>query len=69
MKLKKWSEPVGINEVTSEEYDLFYQPLVNQPGEVWEYGVGLGMPWIHLIRFSIDPLTNKTSFRLGRKID
>ena len=40
-KLKKWSEPIGINEVTSHEYDLFEPPLVAQPGEDWQYGVNL----------------------------
>ncbi|TQB69250.1 hypothetical protein MPDQ_002119 [Monascus purpureus] len=40
-KLKKWSEPIGINEITSEEYDIFGQPLIAQPGEQWEYGVNI----------------------------
>lgn len=40
-KLKKWSEPIGINEVTSEEHDIFGQPLIAQPGEQWEYGVNI----------------------------
>ncbi|KAG9854732.1 beta-lactamase/transpeptidase-like protein, partial [Aureobasidium melanogenum] len=40
-KLKKWSEPRGILEVSSEEYDIFGQPLVNQPGTTWEYGTNI----------------------------
>ncbi|KAG9686768.1 beta-lactamase/transpeptidase-like protein, partial [Aureobasidium melanogenum] len=43
-KLKKWSEPRGILEVSSEEHDIFEQPLVNQPGTMWEYGTN--MDWV-----------------------
>ena len=44
MKLKRWSEPIGIMEDTNRESDIFGQPLVNQPGEKWEYGVS--MDWV-----------------------
>lgn len=40
-KLNKWAEPIGINELTSEEKDIFSQPLVHQPGEGWEYGINM----------------------------
>jgi CubicO group peptidase (beta-lactamase class C family) len=40
-KLKKWHEPIGINEFDSRERDIFTQPLVNQPGSAWEYGVNI----------------------------
>ncbi|KAL1301928.1 hypothetical protein AAFC00_002389 [Neodothiora populina] len=43
-KLKEWSEPTGISEVSSEEFDIFAQPLVNQPGTAWEYGIN--MDWV-----------------------
>ncbi|KAH0334976.1 beta-lactamase/transpeptidase-like protein, partial [Aureobasidium melanogenum] len=43
-KLKKWSEPRGILEVSSDEHDIFEQPLVNQPGTMWEYGTN--MDWV-----------------------
>ena len=39
--------------MTSEEYDLFCQPLVNQPGEVWEYGVNID--WVGRL---IERITN-----------
>ncbi|KAJ4159499.1 uncharacterized protein LMH87_008397 [Akanthomyces muscarius] len=44
MKLKRWSEPIGIMEDANRENDIFGQPLVNQPGENWEYGVSMDWP-------------------------
>lgn len=38
-KLKKWYDPIGIFE--SDESTIFGQPLVNQPGEKFEYGVNM----------------------------
>ncbi|KAH7268470.1 beta-lactamase/transpeptidase-like protein [Fusarium solani] len=38
-KLKKWFEPVGINEFDDQDHDVYTQPLVNQPGSAWEYGI------------------------------
>ncbi|KAL6362721.1 hypothetical protein LRP88_04025 [Fusarium phalaenopsidis] len=40
-KLKKWFEPVGINEFDDQDRDVYTQPLVNQPGSAWEYGIGI----------------------------
>ncbi|KAJ4215071.1 hypothetical protein NW759_010100 [Fusarium solani] len=40
-KLKKWFEPVGINEFDDQDHDVYTQPLVNQPGSAWEYGIGI----------------------------
>lgn len=37
-KLRDYGLPVGIDEFTGDMKD-FVQPLVNQPGERWEYGV------------------------------
>ncbi|KAJ3460392.1 hypothetical protein MRS44_011259 [Fusarium solani] len=41
-KLKKWFEPVGINEFDDQDHDVYTQSLVNQPGSAWEYGIGIG---------------------------
>ncbi|KAK6705296.1 hypothetical protein SNK05_009190 [Fusarium graminearum] len=38
-KIKKWYDPAGIDEFDDQELDVYSQPLVNQPGTVWEYGV------------------------------
>ncbi|KAJ6438095.1 Extracellular metalloprotease [Purpureocillium lavendulum] len=40
-KLKKWYDPIGIDEFDNQECDVFAQPLVNQPGTTWEYGVNI----------------------------
>lgn len=45
--LKKWNDPVGVDEFSGRKFDLFEQPLVNQPGECWEYGTGID--WVGLI--------------------
>jgi CubicO group peptidase (beta-lactamase class C family) len=45
--LKKWSEPIGLAEYSCLNYDIFRQPLVNHPGEHWEYGVNLD--WVGLL--------------------
>lgn len=37
-KLRDYSKPVGYDEFSGCVYDML-QPLVNQPGERWEYGV------------------------------
>jgi hypothetical protein len=36
--LRDYSYPTGYDEFSGHFSD-FQQPLVNQPGEVWEYGV------------------------------
>ncbi|CEF83305.1 hypothetical protein FGSG_07702 [Fusarium graminearum PH-1] len=38
-KIKKWYDPAGIDEFDDQELDVYSQPLVNQPGTIWEYGV------------------------------
>ncbi|KAF7556676.1 hypothetical protein G7Z17_g1268 [Cylindrodendrum hubeiense] len=40
-KLKKWYDPIGIDEFDNPERNIFTQPLVNQPGTTWEYGVNI----------------------------
>ncbi|KAI3604715.1 beta-lactamase family protein [Moniliophthora roreri] len=39
-KLRDWSKPVGIDEFSGSIRDV-QQPLVHQPGEAWEYGLGI----------------------------
>ncbi|PTD09780.1 hypothetical protein HYE67_006579 [Fusarium culmorum] len=38
-KIKKWYDPAGIDEFDDQELDVYSQPLVNQPGTIWECGV------------------------------
>ncbi|KAL1885237.1 hypothetical protein Plec18167_001894 [Paecilomyces lecythidis] len=40
-KLRKWSEPIGASALSARKGDILLQPLVNQPGSRWEYGVNL----------------------------
>ncbi|KAI1047169.1 hypothetical protein LB505_013192 [Fusarium chuoi] len=40
-KLKKWYDPVGIDEFDDQERDVYRQPLVHQPGSCWEYSVSI----------------------------
>lgn len=37
-KLRDYNYPTGYDEFSGDFSD-FKQPLVNQPGEIWEYGV------------------------------
>lgn len=39
-KLKDWF-PAGTTEFSGRPADVLNQPLVNQPGEAWEYGVNI----------------------------
>ncbi|RMD42628.1 hypothetical protein DV735_g2468, partial [Chaetothyriales sp. CBS 134920] len=39
-RLRKHGKPVGYEEF-SGQFNDFVQPLVNQPGEAWEYGINL----------------------------
>lgn len=39
-KLRDWGRPLGIDEFSGDARDVLDAPLVNQPGETWEYGVG-----------------------------
>jgi hypothetical protein len=38
-KLRDNSFPIGYDEFSGAFHDIVSQPLVNQPGEAWEYGV------------------------------
>ncbi|KAE8383166.1 beta-lactamase/transpeptidase-like protein [Aspergillus bertholletiae] len=39
-KLRDYSKPIGYDEFSGSLYDIL-QPLVNQPGERWEYGINI----------------------------
>ena len=32
---------IGLEEFTGNEFDVLTQPLVNQPGSRWEYGINI----------------------------
>lgn len=40
-KLRDWSRPAGFDELETDAKQIRELPLVNQPGETWEYGVRL----------------------------
>ncbi|KAK5006244.1 hypothetical protein LTR28_006723 [Elasticomyces elasticus] len=46
-RLRDFGRPVGYDEFSGDAWDLLDQPLVNQPGERWEYGVNID--WAGLI--------------------
>ncbi|KAJ9293371.1 hypothetical protein DTO271G3_7867 [Paecilomyces variotii] len=48
-KLRDYSKPIGYDEFSGHIYDIL-QPLVNQPGEGWEYGVNIDWAGICLER-------------------
>ncbi|TVY38846.1 Acyltransferase [Lachnellula occidentalis] len=39
-KLRDFSKPIGYDEFSGHSFDML-QPLVNQPGERWEYGINI----------------------------
>ncbi|KAE9374935.1 beta-lactamase/transpeptidase-like protein [Stipitochalara longipes BDJ] len=48
-KLRDYSFPIGYDEFSGSMYDML-QPLVNQPGEAWEYGINIDWAGIALER-------------------
>ncbi|KAH7137420.1 beta-lactamase [Dactylonectria estremocensis] len=40
-RLNTWAGPVGLEEFSGSYHDYLSQPLVNQPGERWEYGISM----------------------------
>jgi CubicO group peptidase (beta-lactamase class C family) len=40
-RLNDWAGPLGVDEFSGSYHDYLSQPLVNQPGETWEYGVNI----------------------------
>lgn len=41
MKLRDWSRPVGLDDFSGIASDVLHRPLVNQPGECFQYGVSV----------------------------
>ncbi|KIX96886.1 uncharacterized protein Z520_07606 [Fonsecaea multimorphosa CBS 102226] len=40
-RVNDWAGPLGVDEFSGSYHDYLSQPLVNQPGETWEYGVNI----------------------------
>lgn len=40
-RLNNYYGPKGLNEFSGLRYDYLSQPLVNQPGSAWEYGINI----------------------------
>ena len=40
-KLRTWASPIGLDEWSGSAFDYLNSPLVNQPGEMFEYGTNL----------------------------
>ncbi|KAG9500521.1 hypothetical protein J7337_009002 [Fusarium musae] len=51
-RLRDWSHPAGIDEFSGRIEDIVKLPLLFQPGEGWEYGVGIDWAGIALERAS-----------------
>ncbi|KAL1390774.1 beta-lactamase/transpeptidase-like protein [Phyllosticta capitalensis] len=46
-RLRDWGYPVGIDEFSGDASDILDAPLVNQPGDAWEYGTNID--WAGLV--------------------
>lgn len=51
-KLRDYGRPVGFDVFHADVKDILRMPLVNQPGETWEYGVNIDWAGIVLERAS-----------------
>ena len=40
-RLNDYYQPFGLDEFSGYYHDTVSQPLVNQPGEMWQYGVNI----------------------------
>ncbi|KAH9826807.1 3-phytase A [Teratosphaeria destructans] len=49
-KLQDYGRPVGFDVFHSDEREILNMPLVHQPGETWEYGIGIDWAGILLER-------------------
>ncbi|TQN63741.1 Acyltransferase mokF [Colletotrichum shisoi] len=58
-RLRDWSLPAGIDEFSGSVRDMM-QPLLFQPGEGWEYGVGIDWAGIALERVTNTSLNDGT---------
>ncbi|KAK6371631.1 hypothetical protein LTS17_008883 [Exophiala oligosperma] len=55
VKLRRWSLPTGIDDFNADFSELLRHQLVNQPGEAFQYGVGLD--WAGLIVQRVTDMT------------
>lgn len=51
-KIPDYFAPAGIVEVSGRPEDYLLQPLVNQPGERWEYGINIDWAGVLVMRVS-----------------
>jgi len=51
-RVQDYYGPAGVNEFSGLPYDYLSQPLVNQPGTVWEYGINIDWAGILVERAS-----------------
>lgn len=51
-KLRDWSRPLGFDEFSGDARDILDAPLVNQPGETWEYGTNIDWAGLAVERIS-----------------
>lgn len=41
--LAEWARPIGTDDFSGDQAEILRRPLVNQPGEVFQYGTSLDM--------------------------
>ncbi|KAF2088808.1 beta-lactamase family protein [Saccharata proteae CBS 121410] len=51
-KLRDYGRPMGFDEFSGDARDIMDMPLVNQPGETWEYGTNIDWAGILVERIS-----------------
>ncbi|EON62562.1 beta-lactamase [Coniosporium apollinis CBS 100218] len=51
-RLRDFGRPIGLEEFTGDAKDLLKMPLVNQPGDRWEYGINIDWAGILVERAS-----------------
>lgn len=64
-KLRDWSRPLGFDEFSGDARDILDAPLVNQPGETWEYGVRMTL--LHVPSSVLTSFTRPTSTGLASR--
>ena len=40
-RLNDYYGAIGLDEFSGNDFEIFSQPLVNQPGSRWEYGINI----------------------------
>jgi CubicO group peptidase (beta-lactamase class C family) len=56
--LRDYGRPIGFDVFHADVRDIYKMPLVNQPGEKWEYGINIDWAGIVLERATGDRLNN-----------